>query len=384
MKISRIIICVAACLAVLTSCRKEDVIEKPTVTPVEPSGPADDPSRAVVGFYLLNEGNMGSNKATLDFYDAASGTYIRNIYGAANPSVAKELGDVGNDLAIYGSRLYALINCSNKIEIMDAATCRRIGQVNIPNCRFMAFDGPYLYVTSYAGPVVIDPDYKQLGYVAKVDTATMEVVATATVGFQPDGIAVSGRRLYVANSGGYMAPHYERTMSVIDIPEFRVVDTVDIGLNLGLVLADNCGQIWVASRGNLYDIGPRLYCYDIAAREIVADLEISVGDMWLDDDLIYIVGNEWSNVTMKNTVSYAVVDVRSHKKVADSFITDGTETRISKPYGVAVDPVSKDIYVTDGRNYVNPGDIYCFAPDGTLRWTTPTGDIPAHIAFLRK
>ena len=25
------------------------------------------------GFYLLNEGNMGSNKATLDFYDFASG-----------------------------------------------------------------------------------------------------------------------------------------------------------------------------------------------------------------------------------------------------------------------------------------------------------------------
>ena len=75
--------------------------------------------KSIQGFYLLNEGNMGSNKATLDYYDYATGTYTRNIYGNANPNVPKEMGDVGNALAIYGERLYAVINCANKIEGMD-------------------------------------------------------------------------------------------------------------------------------------------------------------------------------------------------------------------------------------------------------------------------
>ena len=37
------------------------------------------------GFYLLNEGNMGSNKSTLDYYDFTTGIYTRNIYAEVNP-----------------------------------------------------------------------------------------------------------------------------------------------------------------------------------------------------------------------------------------------------------------------------------------------------------
>lgn len=119
--------------------------------------PDDRSAETHVGFYLLNEGNMGSNKATLDFLDFKRGVYRRNIYAEINPTVPKEMGDVGNDIAIYGSRLYAVINCSNKIEVMNARTTKRIGQVEIPNCRYIQFHGRYAYVTSYAGPVTIDP-----------------------------------------------------------------------------------------------------------------------------------------------------------------------------------------------------------------------------------
>lgn len=50
------------------------------------------PVQGYKGFYLLNEGNMGSNKSTLDYYDFATGIYTRNIYAEVNPTVPKELG----------------------------------------------------------------------------------------------------------------------------------------------------------------------------------------------------------------------------------------------------------------------------------------------------
>ncbi|MDE5796587.1 MAG: hypothetical protein K2H75_05715, partial [Muribaculaceae bacterium] len=112
----------------LQSCRDESVIFIPERVPVSTPEFSD-----ISGFYLLNEGNMGSNKATLDYYDYTTGDYVRNIYAEANPDVPMELGDVGNDLLIHGSRLYAVINCSNKVEVMEAASARRIGQVDIPN-----------------------------------------------------------------------------------------------------------------------------------------------------------------------------------------------------------------------------------------------------------
>ena len=94
----------AAVMLALASCREDDVIFIPEDVPV-----STPEYTSVKGFYLLNEGNMGSNKCTLDYYDYATGVYTRNVYGNANPSVPKELGDVGNDLAEYGSRLYDVV-----------------------------------------------------------------------------------------------------------------------------------------------------------------------------------------------------------------------------------------------------------------------------------
>ena len=368
----------AVLLALLTlaACRQEELIPLPE-TEITPTPTIN----GVDGFYLLNEGNMGSNKSTLDYWDGTTGEYRRNIFAAANPTVPKELGDVGNDLAIYGSRLYAVINCSNKVEIMDAATTRKLGQVNIPNCRCMAFDGPYMYVTSYAGPVRIDPDYKQIGYVAKVDTATMAVVDTVHVGYQPDGIAIVKGKAYVANSGGYMVPNYENTVSVIDLATMRVVDTIEIAINLHQIVADRSGRLWISSRGDYYDTEARLFCYDPAGGRVLAEMELSVGSMWLDGSRLYVVATQWSYVSMDREASYAVIDTDTQTILTRNFITDGSEAKIRIPYGVAVNPVTKDIYVTDALNYVNPGNLHCYTPDGKLQWTVRTGDIPAHFAF---
>ncbi len=359
------------------ACRHDDEIFIPeTLTVYNPE------YEDVKGFYLLNEGNMGSNKCTLDYYDCTTGTYTRNIYGNANPDVPKELGDVGNDIAVYGNRLYAVINCSNKIEVMDVATARRIGQVDIPNCRYIKFHNGYAYVTSYAGPVEIKPNYEQIGYVAKVDTATLKVVDRCLVGFQPDGLDIIDGKIYVANSGGYMVPNYENTISVIDIASFQVIEKIEVAVNLQYVIADSHGCLWISSRGDYYDTPSMLYCYDLRKKRMVASLDVPVSDMCIQGDSIYVVSAGWSHITSSYDVTYSIVDVNLKEPVTDAFIMDGTISKIKMPYGIAVNPINKDIYVTDAKNYVNPGTLYCFSKEGILKWSVRTGDIPAHFAFV--
>lgn len=77
---------------------------------------------------------MGSNRASLDLFNYRTGVYTKDIYSERNPNVVKEMGDVGNDLKIYGNKLYAVINCSNKVEVMDKWTTKRIKKIDIPNC----------------------------------------------------------------------------------------------------------------------------------------------------------------------------------------------------------------------------------------------------------
>lgn len=366
-----------------TSCRNDEPIPAPE--PDQVQDPADPQpgvdGYTLLGFYMLNEGNMGTNKSTLDYMDFATGVYTRNIYAAANPSQPMELGDVGNDLAIYGSRLWAVINCSNKVEVMNAADAVRIGQVDIPNCRSILFHKGYAYVTSYAGPVEITPDYTQKGFVAKIDTATLQIVDRCVVGYQPDGLAVSGDKLYVANSGGYMVPNYENTLSVIDLNTFAEEKRIPIAINLNQVLADKRGNIWVSSRGDYYTVNSKLYCYNTASGQVTDSIDIPVSAMTIKGDSIYTVATEWSYVDMSDKVSAFIVNTQSRTVVSDSFIAADVMKGMTKPYGVAVNPVNGDIYVTDAGNYVTPGWLYCLKPDGTLRWQQRTGDIPAHIAF---
>ena len=70
-------------------------------------------------------------------------TLIKNIYAERNPGVVQELGDVGNDIQIYGNKLYAIINCSHFVEVMNVETAKHITQISIPNCRYIVFKDKY-------------------------------------------------------------------------------------------------------------------------------------------------------------------------------------------------------------------------------------------------
>ena len=371
-------------LLLLQSCR-HDII----VWPSEEEEVGDTRQDSILGFYLLNEGNMGSNKCTMDYYDYTTGTYIRNIYGNANPSAVKELGDVGNDLRIYGNRMWAVINCSNKIEVMEARTARRVGQINLANCRYIAFHEGYAYVTSYAGPVQINPGYEQKGMVVKIDTATLEKVDTCIVGFQPDRLDIANGKIFVANSGGYMFPNYENTVSVVDIGTFREEGRIPVAVNLHHLLVDSDGRLWVSSRGDYYGNTSALFCITDPAgtpqvRRITtqAGTDLVVENMTLRGDSLYVIGTEFSYATMQNHTNYGIVNVRTRQVLTTNFITDGTDASIMEPYGIAVHPHTGEILIGDARTHVNPGTLFCFSPEGFLLWKVRTGDIPAHFAFL--
>lgn len=371
------------CLAVLFACREIELVV-PTEYELLPGVPIDPDARPA-GMYLLNEANMGSNKSSIDYVDFRNAYYVRNIYAERNPEVVKELGDVGNDIQIYGNKLYAVINCSHKVEVMDVRTCKRIGQVDIPNCRYIRFAKGKAYVSAYVGPVAIDPN-AQLGAVYEVDTASLAVTRKVTVGYQPDELEVLGEYLYVTNSGGYRAPDYDSTVSVVEIYGMKQIQKIPVGINLHRIRKDCYGKLWVTSRGDYNTIPSRLYVLDRKDKNskemVVKDtLDIPCSEMYIQGDSLYFYSVEWNKQTERNTVTYGIIDVRTDQLVTDHFITDGTEQDIVIPYGICVHPTTGDVYVTDAKNYVSSGVLHCYDRHGKKKWSIRTGDIPAHMAF---
>lgn len=372
-------------LCCATSCREDELVV-PTEYDILPFEPTTEVNP--IGMYLLNEGNMGSNKASIDFVDFKNAYYVRNMYAERNPTIIKELGDVGNDIQIYGNKIYAVINCSHKVEVMDAHSLVRIGQIDIPNCRYIKFDKGNAYVSAYVGPVAIDPD-AQLGAVYRVDTASLAITGKCTVGYQPDELEIIGEYIYVANSGGYRVPKYDYTISVVEKFGMTQVEKIPVGINLHRIEADKYGKLWVTSRGNYGSIRSKMFVLEkeskFSRKMVVTDtLDIPCSEMHIQGDSLYFYSVEWSNQEEKNHIAYGIIDVRTKELVTDHFITDGTEKDIEVPYGINVHPITGDIYVTDAKNYVSSGALHCYSREGKKKWSVRTGDIPAHMVFLYK
>ena len=371
-------------ILIYSSCRKNQapVPEKETVVtpPQDTTSAGDTLVNHAKGFYLLDEGNMGSSKASLDYFDYLSGTFRKNIYGTANPQVPKGLGDVGNDVGVYGSKVYIVVNNSNKVEVLDLKTNKRINLINIANCRYVTFHNGHTYVSAYLGKVG-DP-HAPNGAVYEIDTASLQITRKVTIGRQPEEMAIVGEKMYVANSGGYSPPDYERTVSVIDLVTFTELKRIDIAINLDRVKADKYGDVYVTSRGDYYDIPSKLFAIDTKTDQVKKQFDFGVSILWINGDTAYMYSYEFSYKTDKNTTTYTMLRVKDETVIPGKFITDGTEAQIKVPYGIAVNPFTKEVFVTDAKDYITPGTLYCFDPKGKKKWSVQTGDIPGHFAFV--
>lgn len=344
----RIQILTLCCVILLTSCRKDEVVYPTIGTHV-----TDEVREG--GLYVLCEGSMGSNKARLDYMNLHAGDYYANWYGVQNPNQVKELGDVGNDIQQYGSRLYAVINCSHKVEVMDMQA-RHIGQIDIPNCRYMAFKGNKLYVSAYVGSIA-DPEL--LGSVYEVDTASLQITREVKVGHQPDELCVRGDKLYVCNSGGYLTNRYDSTVSVIDIASFEETEKIVVGLNPTRIRIDNQGYLWVCCQGNYNDIQPEVVI--IGGPHI----QTPCANISIQGSTAYILDN-----TNKRLRAFSTIDCTEQPQPIDI-------SSYENPYGLLA--TNEALYITDAKNYVSSGVLHCYDYTGVEHWSTYTGDIPGHL-----
>lgn len=377
----------AIALVAAAGCRKEDTLR---FLPGENGEPSDyevvdaavDASAKLSGIYLINEGNQGSNKARLDFLNFHNGFYIRDVFTEYNPEVVKGLGDTGNDVQVYKGKVFVAVNGSHKVEIMDAYSMKRLAQVDVPNCRFIAFDGNSAYVTSY---VAKDKEAlkTQKGALYRIDLDTYKVTGQVTVGYQPEQLVIRDGKAYVANSGGYVAG-YDDTISVVDLKSMKVEYDIKVAVNLELMLVDADGVIWVSSRGNYIDVSSTLnYLVKKGDKyELGGSVNVPVSSMALAGDKIYVIGSTYTPPTWALTTTYNIVNAKTRKLESGSFITDGTESDITTAYTVTVNPGNGDIYVTDAKDYVSSGTLHCYTGSGKHKWSVRTGDIPGRIAFL--
>ena len=341
--------------------------------------------------YILNEGVMGMGNSSIDFYDFADGTYVTDAFPAANPDVTLGLGDTGNDLAVYGGKLWAVMNGSDLVEVMDASTMEHIRAIDVPACRDIAFSGRYAYVTSWAGNVSDDGD--RTGMVYRIDINSLSIAGTVEVGYQPEDIAVLDGKIYVANSGG-MTDGYDNRLSIIDEESFSLERAVEIAANICDIAPDAYGRLWISSPGDYYSVHSGIYVYDTVSGAVVqpesgANIlpewinDIRVSSMYSTGSHLWVLGNEneWDYTAGAGKYYLYTIDYQALTMTRTELSRTGAES-ISNPYGIWVSPDEKTIAITDAASYTEPG--YILFLDANLNFVSSfqTGFLPGHFAVL--
>jgi len=289
-------------------------------------------------------------------------------------------------MQVYGSKLWIVVNGSNKVEVCDAATTQRLAQIEIPNGRYLAFDQGYAYISSYVGPIALSGD-AQLGRVYKVDTLSLQKVDSVVVGYQPEEMSIIGRKLYVANSGGYRVPLYDNRISCIDLEHFEETPLhIVVDINLHRMEADRYGKLWVSSRGDYKENAGALCCLAPGldgTMQMLERLEIPVAEMQLVGDSLWFLASTWNNQEGSSQARFGIIDVRSRQELKTVLFDAPEIAALHTPYGMLVNPETKDFYLTDARNYVSSGQLLHFRPNGSFDWSVRTGDIPSRAVLFQ-
>jgi hypothetical protein len=401
-----------ACMVLLSAACTKDIIPSKDKTLEGQHIKAMDVGRSASKLFVLNEGGFGSNNSTLDFFRFADSTYVSGAFGKMNPDIAGGLGDVGNDIAVNGNEVWIVVNNSGIVEVVSAIDETEIAAIQVPTPRNIAFDSKYAYVTSWAGAHVtytydasgyssVSDYLNPKGQVYRINLKTKQVEGSVEVGYQPEGIACYEGKLYVANSGGIssqLPPNYayDNTLSIIDAASFKVVQTVEVQVNLKNVYSDGTGIIYITTLGNYWDVHTGLY-YIYASKpaelhkagvnlQKPGDLQVSCSCIW--GDTVYCIGTpdefDWSAVHEYYIWSFKIIDQASDRASIGIY----PQSLKGTPYGLAViDHGGKGgghyLFVSDAGDYFNPGTISCYALDfsaGEQLWKVNAGVCPGHFA----
>jgi YVTN family beta-propeller protein len=349
--INQHILWTAVLLLVLSACKKEKEQDNVQPTTLE------------IGILVLNEGLFQQNNSSVSWINLTDESVISDIFLQKND---RYLGDTGNDMKIYGGKIYIVVNASSTVEILDKHTLKSIKQLPLhynnqaQQPRHIAFHSNKAYVSSFDG------------YINVIDTASLAVIDRIQVGANPEGVAVLNNHLYVSNSGGLNFPNVDSTVYEIDLSTHSVTHSYHVGANPGSIVAGNDNQLYVVKRGD-YASDPAELVFIHTGNQTVTNTGIPATLLAAKGDHIYIGHYNYSS--QQSQVS--IWSQTTHSIIQQNAISGYS---IQTLYGIH--PLSDGrLICLDAKGFTNLGSVLLFNSSGNFQQEFQVGLNPNKLLY---
>lgn len=313
------------------------------------------------GILVLNEGLFQHNNSTLSWVDLSNNEVHNDVFLEKNN---RPLGDTGNDMIVYGGKIYIAVTGSSTVEVLDKNTLKSVKQIQFnynnqsQEPRSLAYHNGKVFVSSFDG------------YVSAIDTASFQITKRIKVGRNPEGICVSNHSLFVANSGGLDFQNVDTTVFEIDLNSMSIVDTFFVGKNPGSIIADDFNNVYVVKRGD-YSANPSELIRINTVDKTVTNLGIAVSTMSKRGNLIYLSYFNHSN----STSAVSIFDCATQTLINPNFINNQDITTL---FGV-VPYKTYELICLDAMSFTNTGYLRFFNQSGNLTNSIKVGLNPNSI-----
>lgn len=333
--------------------------------PAEPSGSIPT---APKGVYVVNEGNFQRANASLTFYVPDSNKAYQNVFTLAN---GRELGDTGNDIAIYGDKAYIVVSGSQKVEVISTIDHKSVGTLKLPGQRtpygIVVLSDAKAYVTN-----LLDSS------VTAFNPSTLQIVFDRLrVGANPQGIASSNGKIYVCNSGY----GYDNTLTVLNAGTGTLIKTIVIG--------DGPSEIGAGPNNVLVVKCDGRPDFANSANDTPGSISIinSENDVIISKTILPLVTYGHPGQMSVSSKGYGYFSGKTgiirFSYTPSTLNIEGTPFSAMQAYSLSIDDVTDHLYATDPKDFVQLGEVAIIDSKGIEIKRFTTGIIPGAIAFKR-
>jgi DNA-binding beta-propeller fold protein YncE len=325
----------------LSSCNKE----KDEPAEVIPQGS----SRVLIAC----EGDFGATNASISAYDSENNELLNQAFQQAN---GYGLGSILQSLSTVGDKLYAVVNNSSKIEVMDLQSLQAESPIlGLTSPRYMLEINPSkAYVSDlFSGAIsIIDLDNKTLTGQIAIGSWTEEMIRFGDFAYVT---AVDTDQIYILNVN-------------TDV----VVDSIQVTAGPIAIMKDQADRFWVLCNGYFGLEAAKLHRIDPITSTVTMSLDIPQPYSYQmriamnpARDRVYVMNNTVFSLGINQT----------------SLPTTPVVPFAGNAYSLGVSPENGDIYIGDALGFSGPGLVYRYSASGEELDVFEVGVGPGNFLF---
>lgn len=306
--------------------------------------------------FITNEGGFGYNQASISLYDPASQQVISDIYKPNNNN--QSLGDICQSLFISNTSIYAVVNNSGKVAVLDKNTFQQTGVINGLNSPryLLPVSNNKAYVTDlYANAISI------------VDLNSNTKTGSIPCSGWTEEMVLSFGQVFVTN----LRSSY---VYVINSTSNTITDSIQVAFGASSIVKDKNEKIWIACGGDsLKSSLPKIVCFDPITHTV--EKEFTFTHYYTSPSQLKI-NAAGDKLFFFNRDIYSL-DINASSLSPVPLVYRGNKLF----YALGINPYNNDIYVSDAVDYVQNGKVMIYSPNGTFKNSFSADIIPGGIFF---